>query len=54
MERAKELLFSTDGPVLRLARGCGFNTVEQLEYNFPKLVGMSATQYRKSPKTNLI
>lgn len=48
MERAKELLLSTDWTVLRVARGSGFNTVEQLEYNFQKLFGMSATQYRKS------
>jgi len=47
IERAKELLLSTDWPVLRVAKESGFNNTERFEFAFQKLVGMSASEYRK-------
>ncbi len=47
IERAKELLLTTDWPVSRVAKESGFNNTERFEFAFQKLVEMSATEYRK-------
>ena len=47
IERAKELLSTTDWPVLRVAKESGFNNTERFEFAFQKLLGMSASEYRK-------
>ncbi len=49
IERAKELLVTTDWPISRLAKKSGFNNTERFEFAFQKLLGMSATEYRKQP-----
>jgi LacI family transcriptional regulator len=51
IERAKELLETTDLPVLRVARESGFNNAERFDFAFQKLVGMSASEYRKQQST---
>lgn len=48
VERARELLATTDWPVSSVAKESGFNNTERFEFAFNKLVGMSATEYRKS------
>jgi LacI family transcriptional regulator len=47
VERAKELLQTTGWPVSRIAKESGFSSSERMEFAFSKLVGMSASQYRK-------
>ncbi len=47
VERAKELLETTDWPVSRVAKESGFNNTERFEFAFQKLMEMSATEYRK-------
>lgn len=47
VEQAKELLVTTDWPVSRVAKNSGFNNTERFEFAFQKLLGMSATEYRK-------
>ncbi|MDF7824604.1 XylR family transcriptional regulator [Pontiellaceae bacterium B12227] len=48
IERAKELLLTTDWPVSRVAKESGFNNTERFEFAFQKLLEMSATEYRKT------
>jgi LacI family transcriptional regulator len=47
IDRAKELLATTDWPVVRVARESGYNNTERFDFAFQKLVGTSATDYRK-------
>jgi LacI family transcriptional regulator len=47
IERARELLETTDWPVLRVVRESGFSSAERFDFAFQKLVGMSASEYRK-------
>jgi LacI family transcriptional regulator len=47
VERARELLETTDWPVSRVAKESGFNNTERFEFAFHKLLEMSATEYRK-------
>jgi LacI family transcriptional regulator len=47
VERAKELLVTTDWSISRIAKESGFNNTERFEFAFQKLLGMSATEYRK-------
>lgn len=47
VERAKELLKNTNGPVSRIARESGFNSTNRFEDTFRKETGLSATAYRK-------
>lgn len=48
IERAKELLMTTDWSVSRIAKESGFNNTERFDFAFQKLTGMSATEYRNS------
>jgi LacI family transcriptional regulator len=47
IERAKELLLTTDWPVSRVAKESGFNNTERFEFAFQKLLEMSATEFRR-------
>jgi LacI family transcriptional regulator len=47
IDRAKELLETTEWPILRIARESGFNNTERFEFAFHKLLGMNASEYRK-------
>ena len=47
VERAKELLLTTDWPVSRVAKESGFNNTERFEFAFQKLLEMSATEFRR-------
>ena len=47
VERAKELLLTTDWPILRVFRHSGFNNPDRFEIAFQKLVGMSASEFRE-------
>ena len=47
IERAKELLLTTDWPVSRVAKESGFNNTERFEFAFNKLLEMSATEFRR-------
>jgi LacI family transcriptional regulator len=47
IERARELLLSTDYAISRIARDSGFNSTNRFEDTFRKETGMSATAYRK-------
>jgi len=47
VERAKELLTTTDWPVLRVLRESGFNNADRFDVAFQKLVGMSASKFRE-------
>jgi LacI family transcriptional regulator len=49
IERARELLKTTDWPISRIAKECGFNNTERFEFAFQKLMKMSATEFRKKP-----
>ncbi|VGO14193.1 Xylose operon regulatory protein [Pontiella desulfatans] len=47
VERARELLLTTDWPVSRVAKESGFNNTERFEFAFQKLLEMSATEFRR-------
>lgn len=47
VEKAQELLLTTDWPVSRVAKESGFNNTERFEFAFQKLLNMSATEFRK-------
>lgn len=47
VERAKQLLVSTDWPLSRIAKESGFNKTDRFELAFHKLLGMSAAEYRR-------
>ncbi|MGW6915383.1 GlxA family transcriptional regulator [Kitasatospora sp. NPDC054939] len=46
LQRARELLETTDAPVGRIARKTGFGTVETLRHHFARQVGTTPTAYR--------
>lgn len=50
VERAKELLVTTQLSITQLSRECGFNSAERFELSFQKLVGMSTSEFRESNK----
>jgi LacI family transcriptional regulator len=50
VERAKELLITTQLSITQLSRECGFNSAERFEFSFQKLVGMSTSEFRESNK----
>lgn len=47
IERAKQLLSSTDLPLEAVASACGFQTVGRFSKTFARLVGDSPTRYRR-------
>lgn len=47
VQRARELLESTDDPPGRIAESCGLGTEANLRHHFAKLVGLSPTEYRR-------
>lgn len=47
VERAKELLATTQISIAQLSRECGFNSAERFEHTFQKLVGMSSSEFRE-------
>ncbi|MEN8733313.1 MAG: substrate-binding domain-containing protein, partial [Lentimonas sp.] len=51
VERAKDLLVTTQLSITQLSRECGFNSAERFEHSFQKLVGMSSSEFRE--KNNL-
>ena len=54
VERAKNLLTTTDLPVAIIAERCGFQSNERLTVNFREIVGMPPASYRRDsrPKTS--
>lgn len=46
VQRAKELLETTDGSISRIAKESGFSGAERFEFAFQKLEHMSATEWR--------
>ncbi len=50
VERAKELLATTDLPVSTVARQSGFLTPERMAKVFGKVAGMTASQYRRQTR----
>jgi YesN/AraC family two-component response regulator len=50
VERAKELLRSTDDPLYRIADRCGFNDYRQLTKTFQRVEQISPKEYRLSYK----
>jgi len=48
VERAKELLTTTQLSITLLSRECGFNSPERFDFAFRKLVGMSASEFREA------
>lgn len=46
IERAQDLLKTTDWPISRIARESGFTGTERIEFAFQKKLGMSATEFR--------
>ena len=48
IERAKELIQSSDLPLKRVARLSGFNTVQYLTYFFRQVTGQTPAEYRRS------
>jgi LacI family transcriptional regulator len=48
LERAKHLLATTDLPVPKVAKGCGFGNGEYLATVFRQSVGMTPLQYRRA------
>jgi LacI family transcriptional regulator len=47
VERAKELLITTDWPISRIAKESGFNNAERFDFAFQKTTGISAAEYRR-------
>jgi transcriptional regulator GlxA family with amidase domain len=47
LERAKNLLSTTDLPVARIAERCGFQSNERLTVNFRETVGVPPAIYRR-------
>ena len=50
IEKAKELLITTDVSVTEIGERCGFQTKSHYFTTFKKLTGMTPTQYRQSKK----
>lgn len=46
LQRARELMETTDAPVSRIARETGFGSIETLRYHFSGNVGTTPTSYR--------
>jgi len=46
IEKAKELLVSTDYSINKIAELCGYNSYKLLSEHFRKLTGLTATEYR--------
>jgi transcriptional regulator GlxA family with amidase domain len=47
IQRARQLLESTDDPPARIAESCGLGTEANLRHHFARLVGVSPTEYRR-------
>jgi transcriptional regulator GlxA family with amidase domain len=47
VQRARQLLESTDDPPGRIAESCGLGTEANLRHHFARLVGVSPTEYRR-------
>jgi AraC family transcriptional regulator, transcriptional activator FtrA len=47
VQRARQLLESTDDPPGRIAESCGLGTEANLRHHFAKLVGVAPTEYRR-------
>jgi transcriptional regulator GlxA family with amidase domain len=47
VQRARQLLESTDDPPGRIAESCGLGTEANLRHHFARLVGRSPTEYRR-------
>jgi transcriptional regulator GlxA family with amidase domain len=47
VQRARQLLESTDTPPGRIAESCGLGTEANLRHHFARLVGVSPTEYRR-------
>jgi AraC family transcriptional regulator len=50
IEKAKELLISTNTPIAELAMATGFSDQSHLTMAFRRAVGQSPARYRKSGK----
>lgn len=50
VEKAEELLSSTELPLADIALQSGFNSMSSFHRNFQRVMGMTATEYRKSKK----
>ncbi len=48
VQRARELLESSDEPMSRIARACGLGSEVNLRHHFARLVGLPPTQYRRA------
>lgn len=48
VERAKELLLSSDQSLDQIARNCGFSSVARLNFAFQRLLGMNASDFRNA------
>jgi transcriptional regulator GlxA family with amidase domain len=48
VQRARQLLESSDDPPGRIAESCGLGTEANLRHHFAKLVGVSPTEYRRA------
>ncbi len=48
VQRARQLLESTDEPPVRIADSSGLGTEANLRYHFARLVGVSPTEYRRT------
>jgi transcriptional regulator GlxA family with amidase domain len=47
VQRARQLLESTDDSPGRIAENCGLGTEANLRHHFGRLVGLSPTEYRR-------
>ena len=54
VERAKQLLSSTDLSVALIAERCGFQSNERLTVNFRAIVGQPPTMYRRGSRAKTV
>jgi two-component system response regulator YesN len=47
IQKAVQLLTSTDKPILEIAEQCGYDTQHYFSTAFKKVIGVSPNQYRK-------
>ena len=53
VDRAKQLLRTTDSSISEISRSCGFETESHFSHMFKKYTGITASEYRKQVATSM-